>query len=154
MKIKLWIILFETNKCLKRYVVRSNAKPMRFKCQCTDYLPSFDDIVGIHDKISRNCIEKHTVTGLPRTSWSWHTRGTKFSRTCRRDVRGIQIVLVWRCSSVGLRGCSDQYRSAWRLLHTQIFAKITNTEMQSPSTTKIVAITQNQWKSQTEKKCW
>ena len=34
-------------------------KPMRSKCQYTDYLLSFDDTVGIHDKISRKHREAH-----------------------------------------------------------------------------------------------
>lgn len=94
---------------------------MRSKRQYTDYLPSFDDTVGIHDKISRNCIEKRTITGLPRTSWSWHTRGTKFSRTCWRDVRGIQIVLAWRIHRyVFVVVTTDIDQSSHKYLHTNI----------------------------------
>lgn len=62
------IVSSEINKCLKS--TRRNVKPMRSKRHRADYLPSFDDTVGIHDKISRNCIVERTVTGLPRTSWS------------------------------------------------------------------------------------
>lgn len=74
------------------------------------FAASFGDTVRIHDKISRNCIdiaENRAVTGEGRVTSCQlvvtHTRGggwpmgrveTKFSRTCRRDVRDIQIVLA------------------------------------------------------------
>lgn len=111
---------------------------------------SFDDMVGIHDNISRNCIdirggaqsntgtverEKENEVGresrfVPQLVVT-HVRNEIFSYVPVRRPRYPNRIGMTR-SSVGLRGRIDQYRRGVCHIREYQPAKITNTEMQFP----------------------
>jgi len=116
------------NKCLKKHVVWSNAKPMQFKRQCADYVPSSDDTVRrntwqniekLHRRAHGNRVASYQLVVT-------HAGNEIFSYVPARRPWYPNRIDMTR-SSVGLRGRSDRYRSV-SLTHEYRSAKITNTK--------------------------
>lgn len=91
-------------------VMPSNANPTRSKHRCAEYLPFFDDTVGIHDKILRNCIDTERRNGF--VSYQLvvtYARNEIFSYVPARRPRYSNRIGMTR-SLVDPRGCIDRYR--------------------------------------------